>query len=451
MGSARFYTERWVLGSLVRNDDSPVLSVAVPGCSLLLGHSKGFPAVGKRSNLILLLKLLLIVLIGSGVACDRQAPAKIRIGAVHSLSGTMALNEKPLVNAIQLAVEEINAQGGLLGRPVEVIVADSRSEPTLAGEEAERLITREGVSALFACWTSACRLAVKPVVEHHRHLLFYSVQYEGMEQSPNILYTGSAPNQQVVPGTAWALREFGKRVYLLGSDYVFPRTANLIIRDLVNASDGQIVGERYVPLGESQAFPGIVQEIAELNPDIVLNTLNGDSNKAFFDTLVAADLLRVPMLSFSIPEEGMKAWGGGRLRLHFGAWSYFHSLPEAGNQHFVATYKAHFGADEMVTDPAVASYVGVHLWAQAVREAGTDDPRGTNGSNLLRQSFAGPEGVVAVDARTRHLWKRLRIGRVLADGQFNQIFSSKDLMRPAPWPVYRSRAEWQALLKQAQP
>jgi urea transport system substrate-binding protein len=247
------------------------------------------------------------------------------------------------------------------------------------------------------------------------------------------------------------LREFGKRVYLLGSDYLFPRTANLIIRDLVKASDGRIVGERYLPLGERRALTDIVAEIAALNPDVVLNTLNGDSNGAFIDALVAADMLRLPVLSFSVPEDGMKAWGGGRLRLHFGAWSYFHSLPVASNQQFINAYQSRFGADQVVTDPAVASYVGVNLWAQTVREVGTADPRWTNSSSLLRQSFAGPEGVVAVDARTRHLWKRLRIGRVLADGQFNQFFTSNELMRPAPWPVYRSHAEWQALLERERP
>lgn len=395
--------------------------------------------------------MLLLALLVSGSACQRQTSETIRIGVVHSLSGTMALNETSLVNAIRLAVEEINAEGGLLGRTVEIVIADSQSEPAVAAKEAERLITREGVSALFACWTSTCRLAVKPVVERHRHLLFYPVQYEGMEQSPNILYTGSAPNQQVVPGTAWALREFGKRVYLLGSDDVFSRTANLIIRDLVIAGNGRVVGERYLPLGERQAFTDIVAEIAALSPDVVLNTLNGDSNGAFINALVAADMLRMPVFSFSVPEDGMKAWGGGRLRLHFGAWSYFHSLPEADNQRFIRAYQSRFGAAQLVTDPAVASYVGVRLWAQTVKEVGTADPRWTNSASLLRQSFAGPEGVVAVDAHTRHLWKRLRIGRVLADGQFNQFFSSTELMRPAPWPVYRSRAEWQVLIERAQP
>lgn len=397
---------------------------------------------------VLVVWFALLIALGGGAGCQRQKQEPIRVGVIHSLSGTMALTEAPLVNAIRLAVEEINAQGGLLGRQLDLVLADSRSDSAVAAAEAERLISDEGVSVLFACWTSACRQAVKPVVERHRHLLFYPLQYEGMEQSPNILYTGSAPNQQLVPGTAWALREFGKRVYLLGSDYVFPRTANLIIRDLVEARHGQIVGERYVPLGEHQELGRIVAEIAALHPDVVLNTLNGDSNGAFFDALVAADLLRLPVLSFSVPEDGMRAWGGGRLRQHFGVWSYFHSLPEASNQRFVRAYQSRFGADQWVTDPAVASYVGVRLWAQTVKEVGTADPRWTNSSSLLRQSIAGPDGVVAVDAQTRHLWKRLCIGRVLADGQFSLFFSSQNLMRPAPWPVYHSREEWRSLLEQ---
>jgi urea transport system substrate-binding protein len=361
----------------------------------------------------------------------------------------MAVSERPLVDAVRLATEEINAEGGLLGRPLELVVADGKSDSSVFAKEAERLISQEKVSVLFACWTSACRKAVKPVVEHHRHLMFYPVQYEGLEGSPNILYTGSAPNQQIVPGTRWAMERFGKRVYLLGSDYVFPRTANIIIRDLVSAGDGQILAERYLPLGSTDMV-NIVEDIRRKKPDVVLNTVNGDSNAALFGALVQAGLADLPLVSFSVAEPEMKAWNGGRLLRHYGVWSYFQSVPREENRQFVAAWRARFGADQATSDPIEATYVGVHLWAQAVREAGTTEAERVNPA-LLRQSFPGPSEVVAVDAKTRHLWKMVRVGKVRPDGQFEQVFASTRPLQPAPWPFYRSHEAWQALMEGIKP
>jgi urea transport system substrate-binding protein len=373
----------------------------------------------------------------------------VKIGIVHSLTGTMAVSEKSLVDGVQLAVEEINAQGGLLGHRLEMVVADGRSDPNIFAAEAERLIDKEHVQALFGCWTSASRKAVKPVVEKYRHLLFYPVQYEGMEQSANILYTGAAPNQQIVPGTRWAMQEFGARVYLLGSDYIFPRTANIIIRDLVNAYGGTVLGERYLPLGSAEV-DAIITDIAEKKPDVVLNTLNGDSNAVFFSALVKAGLSNLPLVSFSVEESGMLAWRGGQLTRHYGVWSYFQSLPSDGNQQFVNAYRARFGADKVISDPTEAAYVGVKLWAQAVREVNSSEPARVNPA-LLRQSIKSPSGIAAIDAGTRHLWKMTRVGKVRPDGQFEQVFASNAPLRPAPWPGYRTQEDWQELVKEVQP
>ncbi len=402
----------------------------------------------KRLNIISALALtgiLIIALRYDPVA----APTPIRIGVLHSLTGTMAVSEKPLADAVRLAVEEINAQGGLLGQALEAVVADGKSDPKVFAAEAERLIEQEHVSALFGCWTSACRKAVKPVVEKHRHLLFYPVQYEGMEQSANILYTGAAPNQQIVPGTRWAAQTFGQRVYLVGSDYIFPRTANIIIGDLINASGGKILGERYLPLGGTDVA-AIIEDIARKKPDVVLNTLNGDSNAAFFSALVKAGLSDLPLVSFSVEESGMQAWHGEQLTRHYGVWSYFQSLPGEENQRFVNAYKARFGADRVTSDPAEAAHVGVHLWAQAVQDVNSSDPNRVNPA-LLRQSVKSPSGIAAVDANTRHLWKMMRVGKVRPDGQFEQVFASGGPLRPTPWPGYRTRDEWQALLEGGRP
>lgn len=373
----------------------------------------------------------------------------IKIGLLHSLTGTMAVSERPLADAAQLAVDEINGQGGVRGRIVETVVADGKSDPAVFAAEAARLIEQEHVSALFGCWTSACRKAVKPVVEKHRHLLFYPVQYEGMEQSANILYMGSAPNQQIVPGTRWAIQEFGARVYLLGSDYIFPHTANTIIRDLVSASEGALLAERYLSLGSTDVR-AIIADIAEKKPDVILNTLNGDSNAAFFSALVNAGLSDLPLVSFSVEESGMKAWNGGRLTRHYGVWSYFQSLPGESNQRFVDAYRARFGADRVISDPVEATYIAVKLWAQAVQEVNSTEPVRVN-PVLLRQTIKSPSGIAAIDADTRHLWKMIRVGKVRADGQFEQVFASNAPLRPTPWPGYRTREDWQALIEGGQP
>jgi len=397
-----------------------------------------------RRNLVLSAFALAAVL-GSFLWMRPDPALPIRIGVLHSLSGTMAASERPLVDAVRLAVEEINAAGGLLGRPVEMVVADGRSDDGAFTSEAERLIVSEHVSVLFACWTSTCRKAVKPVVEKHRHLMFYPLQYEGLEQSPNLYYTGSTPNQQIIPGTHWALDALGKRVYLLGSDYLFPHAANLIIRDLVRADGGTVLAERYRALGESD-FNAVVAEIRAMKPDVVLNTINGDSNVQFFRALHAAGLGAVPVVSFSLAEDGLKAIGSEAFHPnHYAVWSYFQNIPGEANRHFVAAFRQRYGSDRVTSDPVEAAYVGVRLWSQAVSDAGTADPEQVNRA-MLQQSMAAPSGIAAIDRSTRHLWKPVRIGKARADGQFDLVWHSGDALRPDPYPDYRSRFEWQRLL-----
>lgn len=402
----------------------------------------------KSFSRFLIIPVLVLAAALSIFLAPHAAPKPIRIGVLHSLTGTMATNEKPLVDAVRLAVEEINAAGGLLGRPVEMLIADGRSDDSVFAAEAERLIASEKVSALFACWTSSCRMAVKPIVEKHRQLMFYPTQYEGMEQSPNIFYLGSAPNQQIIPGTLWALNTLGKRVYLIGSDYIFPRTANLIIRDMVAANHGTILAERYRPLGDSD-FAAIIAELRTLKPDVVFNTLNGDSNTHFFRQLHQAGLGALPVVSFSTSEVDLKAIGPDAFHPnHYAVWSYFQSVPGEANQRFIAAFRARFGADQVTNDPIEATYTGVRLWAQAVRDAGTDNPEQVNRA-MLQQSTAAPSGIAAIDRATRHLWKQVRIGKARPDGQFDLVWSSGDVVRPRPFPDYRSPSDWLKEIKKS--
>ena len=374
------------------------------------------------------------------------APAPIRIGALYSLTGTMAVSERPLVDALRLAVEQENSAGGLLGRPLELVVADSRSDPDRAAREAARLIEEQGVSALFACWTSACRKAVIPVVEERRHLLFYAVQYEGMEQSSRVFYLGSAPNQQIVPGARWAIETFGPRVYLLGSDYIFPHISHRILRDLLESGGGQIVGDRYLTLGTTQVSE-VLKDLHRQRPDVILSTVNGTTNAALFDALLEAGFADQPLVSFSLAEPEHAAWGGGRLTRHFGVWSYFQSLATEENRQFVAAFHRRFGPDRKLSDPMEAAFLGAKLWIHAAREAGAPEPERVD-SALLQRSIRGPSAVVVVDRTTRHLWKRVRVGQVQPDGQFRQVYASSVSLRPAPWPFYRSRQSWRGLIQE---
>jgi urea transport system substrate-binding protein len=372
-----------------------------------------------------------------------EKPLPIRIGVLHSLTGTMAESEKPLIDAVQLAVNEINAKGGVLGRPLEIVVADGKSTPEIFATEAQRLITQEKVSAIFGCWTSASRKAVKPIVEKNNHLLFYPVQYEGLEQSPNIIYTGSTPNQQIIPAVRWALKNLGKRVYLLGSDYIFPRTANRIMADFFQVADGKFSLERYLPLG-SQDVAKIISEIETVKPDVILNTINGDTNTAFFQALSQSNAKETPVLSFSVTENEIKSYTF--VKNHYAAWSYFQSIDTPENKKFIADYQQLTGDKTRVTsDPIEATYVGVHLWAQAANEMKSVDLEKVN-TAIVKQSFHAPSGIISIDSTTRHTWKMLRIGQAQEDGQFKEIYHSKLPIRPTPFPDYRSRAEWNEII-----
>ena len=389
---------------------------------------------------------LVIALIIAGLTLFLIKPKKIipiKVGVLHSLTGTMAQNEKPLVDAVRLAVNEINTKGGIAGRLIEIVVADGKSDATIFASEAKRLITEENVSVIFGCWTSASRKAVKPIVEQHNHLLFYPLQYEGLEQSPNIIYTGSTPNQQIIPAIRWAFKHLGKRVYLIGSDYIFPRTTSRIMADFFHLADAKLLAERYLPLS-SQHVATVIQEIETLKPDVIFNTINGDTNEAFLQELSKSNAKDTPILSFSVTENQLK--NSAFLKNHFAAWSYFQSIELPENQSFIENYQQLTGDKNRVTsDPIEATYVGVHLWAQAAKEAKSFEPEKVN-EIIIKQSFHAPSGIVSIDAKTRHTWKMLRIGQAQESGQFTEVFHSDLPIRPTPFPDYRSMNEWKEII-----
>jgi urea transport system substrate-binding protein len=378
----------------------------------------------------------------------RHAASKepVKVGVLHSLSGTMAISETGVSEATLLAIEEVNANGGVLGRQIEPIVVDGQSDwPTFA-EKAGRLIEDDHVSVIFGCWTSACRKTVRPVVEEHNHLLIYPVQYEGLESSPNIVYTGAAPNQQIIPAINWSLENLGQRFFLVGSDYVFPRTANAIIKDQVTAAGGEIVGEEYILLGSTDV-DRIVQSISASEPDVIINTINGDSNIAFFTALRAAGLTseEIPTVSFSIAEPELLSMNIDDMAGDYAAWNYFQSIDTDANRQFVERFQAKYGKERVISDPMEAAYFGVYLWAQAVEDAGTTDVSAVRNA-MHGQSFSAPEGIVSIDPETQHTWKTVRIGQIRPDGQFDIVWSSEDPIRPVPYPLFRTHAQWEDYL-----
>ena len=383
----------------------------------------------------------------SAEAAIAPSGVPIRIGVLHSLSGTLASSESPVVDAVLLAVDEINSAGGLLGRPVEPVVRDGRSDAQIFAEEIERLIDDEKVVTVFGCWTSASRKTVVPILEDRDHLLVYPVQYEGIEESPNVIYLGAAPNQQIIPAVKWAYAFHGKRrFFLAGSDYVFPRTANAIIKDTLEELGAEAVGEEYIPLGETDVKP-LVAGIVAAAPDVILNTIQGDSNIPFFKELRRAGITpaNTPAISFSIGEAQLQTLELSKVAGDFSSYNYFQSLESAENREFVARFHAKYGRQRVVSDPMETAYIGVKLWAAAVQDCQSDQTADIRRAMLNRRIHA-PEGEVRIDPATQHAFKTPRIGRITAAGQFEVVWTDVKPEAPQPYPPSRTAEDWKAFL-----
>lgn len=347
----------------------------------------------------------------------------VKVGLLHSLSGTMAISEVPVIEAEKLAIEEINASGGVLGKQIEIIEEDGLSDPRIFAEKARMLLTTKNVATIFGCWTSASRKAVIPIMENENALLWYPVQYEGMENTKNVVYTGSTMNQQIIPAVDYLLKNGKKRMFLIGSDYIFPHTANKIIKAQLSAMGGECVGEEYTPLGHTD-YAGLIERIKAIHPDVIINTLNGDTNVNFFRQLREAGITAtdIPVMSFSIAEIEVQYIGAENVAGHLTAWSYYETLNNPENNSFISAYKRKYGNARLTDDPVEAGYTAVYLWKTAVERANsfdTDAIRSTLADICLRT----PEGEIVLDAETQHLYRRLHIGRVREDGMIETIES----------------------------
>ncbi len=363
---------------------------------------------------------------------DTSAP-KIKVGSLNSLSGTMAISEVTVRDAIALAVEQINAAGGVLGKQIDLIGEDGASEPTVFAEKAQKLIKDDCVAATFGGWTSSSRKAMLPVFESNNALLYYPVQYEGLESSKNIFYTGATTNQQIVPALDYLKQKGVKSLYLVGSDYVFPQTANRIIKAYAGANGIEIKGEDYTPLGSTD-FSTIVSKVRTADADAVFNTLNGDSNVAFFREYRNVGLTPkdMPVVSVSIAEEEVGGIGVQNVDGQLTAWNYYQTIDNPVNKDFVAAYKAKYGKDKPTSDPMEAAYVAVHLWKNTAEKAKSFDVKAIQ-DNAGGVTFDAPEGLVTIDGANNHITKTARIGEIRSDGLIYTIWESPGPIEPDPY------------------
>ncbi|PJE35485.1 urea ABC transporter substrate-binding protein [Pseudooceanicola lipolyticus] len=367
----------------------------------------------------------------------------IKVGVLHSLSGTMAISETTLKDTVLMLIEEQNKKGGVLGKQLEAVVVDPASDWPLFAEKARELLTVEGVDVMFGCWTSVSRKSVLPVIEELNGLLFYPVQYEGEESSKNVFYTGAAPNQQAIPAVDYFLEELGvEKFALLGTDYVYPRTTNNILESYLQeqgiAADDIFVN--YTPFGHSD-WSKIVSDVVALGADGkkvgVISTINGDANIGFYKELAAAGISAddIPVVAFSVGEEELSGLDTSDLVGHLAAWNYFQSAESDENDAFIETWKAFIGDDSRVTnDPMEATYIGFNMWVQAVEQAGTTDVDPVIEA-VVGQTVPNLTGGTAEMLPNHHLTKPVLIGEIMADGQFDIISQTEPVPGDA-WTDY---------------
>lgn len=362
---------------------------------------------------------------------------EVTVGILHSVTGTMAISETGSVQAEKLAIEQINAMGGVLGRKIKYIQEDGASDwPTFA-EKSKKLLVNDKVAAVFGCWTSASRKAVLPIFEQYNGMLYYPTFYEGLEQSPNVIYTGQEATQQILAGIDWVVKEKeAKSFFLLGSDYIWPRTSNKIARKHIEKLGLKVVGEEYYPLGHTQ-FNSVINKIRLKKPDVIYAIVVGGSNVAFYKQLKAAgiDLKKdnITLLTISVTEDEIRGIGGENIEGAYAAMKYFQSLDNENNKAFVKEFKKMWGEDVVIGDVTQAAYLGPWLWKAAVEKAGSFDIDKVRAASPGIELTTAPEGYVRIH-ENHHLWSKTRIGLAKKDGQYDVLYETDELMEPNPFP-----------------
>jgi len=361
---------------------------------------------------------------------------EVTVGILHSVTGTMAISETGSVQAEKLAIEQINADGGVLGRKIKFIQEDGGSDwPTFA-EKAKKLLVNDKCASVMGCWTSASRKAVLPVFEQYNGMLYYPTFYEGLEQSKNVIYTGQEATQQIIAGLDWVAKEKGaKTFYLLGSDYIWPRTSNKIARKHIeNFLKTRVVGEEYFPLGHNQ-FNSVINKIKLAKPDVIYAIIVGGSNVAFYKQLKAAglDLTKQTLLTISVTEDEIDGIGGENIAGAYACMKYFQSLDNPNNKGFVSAFKKMWGDKTVIGDVTQAAYLGPWLWKLTVEKANSFDIDKVAAASPGVEFKGAPEGYVRIH-ENHHLWSKTRVGRARADGQYDMIYETAQLVEPDPFP-----------------
>ena len=394
--------------------------LALPAAMMLATSSHAAPATSKVNT--------------TGLAVTDDT---VKVGILHSVTGTMAISETGSVQAEKLAIEQINAMGGVLGRKIEYIQEDGASDwPTFA-EKSKKLLVNDKVAAVFGCWTSASRKAVLPIFEQYNGMLYYPTFYEGLEQSPNVIYTGQEATQQIIAGIDWVVKNKGaKKFFLLGSDYIWPRTSNKIARKHIEKLGLKVVGEEYYPLGHTQ-FNSVINKIKLKRPDVIYAIVVGGSNVAFYKQLKAAgiDMTKEKplVLTISVTEDEILGIGGENIVGAYAAMKYFQSLTNDNNKEFVKAFKERWGKDIVIGDVTQAAYLGPWLWKAAVEKAGSFDIAKIREASPGIELKTAPEGYVRIH-ENHHLWSKTRIGHARSDGQYDIVYETRELIEPDPFP-----------------
>ena len=379
---------------------------------------------------------------------QRQTLAPIRIGLLHSQTGLLSLSEKSLLDAEILAIEEINAQGGIKNRQIVWRSPDCKSDAKSFAAEARRLLETEQVTTLFGCWTSESRKAVLPVLDEFSSLLFFPGNFEGIERSPRVIYAGGIANQSILPAVRWAYDSLkARKFFVVGLEEVWSRCSSEIGKDGVKAAGGEMVGERYtVPM--TPAVDAIVEAIRQAKPDVVLNFMYGDANLAFYATMRRAGMPpdKLPVIAFGFAEDEARRFPQADVVGQYAAWNYFQSVERPENRDFVRRFRARWGENRVVGDPMVAAYNSIKFWAQAASEV---DPTNSAAmtANLARQSMDAPDGIVTVDGETQAFWRPFHLGRLLGNGQFEIVWSIEKPIRPVLFVGTRTSDQWRSFLE----
>ena len=391
-----------------------------------------------RTTLLSTISAIVLSMAGSAVLAGSHCEAPIKVGVLHSLSGSMAISETTLKDVMLMLIEQQNAKGGVLGCELEAIVVDPASDWPLFAEKARELLTVHDVDVIFGNWTSVSRKSVLPVIEELNGLLFYPVQYEGEESSKNVFYTGAAPNQQAIPATDYFLEELGVQKFaLLGTDYVYPRTTNNILEQYLkdNGISAEDIFVNYTPFGHSD-WATIVADVVALGEDGkqvgVISTINGDANIGFYKELASAGISAddIPVVAFSVGEEELSGLDTTNLVGHLAAWNYFQSAESTANEEFIAAWKAFAGEERVTNDPMEAHYIGFNMWVNAATTAKTTDVDAVR-TAMYGQEFPNLTGGTAVMLSNHHLAKPVLIGEIAADGQFDIISQTTEVLGDA--------------------